>query len=45
MNKLEKDFLIAWALGMVLPALILGLFLVSTGNHKADELVTTGVSQ
>lgn len=45
MNKLEKDFLIAWALGMVLPALILGLFLASTGNHKADELETTGVSQ
>ena len=32
MNKLEKDFLIAWALGMVLPALILGLFLAATGK-------------
>lgn len=34
MNKLEKDFLIAWALGMVLPALILGIFLAVTGDHE-----------
>ena len=36
MNKLEKDFLIAWLLGMVLPALLLGVFLVAT--DKEDQI-------
>jgi stage II sporulation protein D len=40
MNKLEKDFLHAWLLGMVLPAVILGTFLLITDSDEdADMLV------
>lgn len=40
MNKLEKDFLMAWLLGMVLPALILGVFVFATDKedkHTGDN--------
>ena len=33
MRKLEKDFLIAWVLGTILPALVLGLFLKLTDGR------------
>ncbi len=47
MNKLEKDFLMAWLLGMVLPALILGIFVIVTDikdkqvrdNHVTDATI------
>ena len=48
MNKLEKDFMIAWLLGMVLPALILGLFMVAiepAKQHHDDTDTTADTSQ
>ena len=44
MNKLEKDFLIAWLLGMVLPALLLGVFLVATDNRE-EMLAGTKITE
>ena len=45
MNKLEKDFILAWLMGMVLPAVILCVFLGITksgATQSADE--TTAVT-
>ena len=37
MKKMEKDFLLAWLLGMVLPALILGLFVALDKPGQGQE--------
>lgn len=46
MKKMEKDFILAWVLGMVLPAVILGamLGLEKSGNEKTDSAQESAVS-